>query len=288
MNLDPKYLTFGGDHNQTSTRIVADSINEFGSRATTFVSKLPRIVLAELNTHKSIGKNSASSRAIPFEKMLASVDEEPFIPLAFQKGHSGMQGNEYFEGEELAELGHKWLDAGFAAKFMAQKLHDSGVTKQLCNRLLEPFLYHTAILTATDFENFFALRAHEAAEIHIQDLAYKMIDAYNESKPKELKAGEWHIPFGDQMPDVSEAEKIKIAVARVARVSYLNFDGSNDFEKDLKLHDRLVKMGHFSPTEHLAQASEERNPRLSGNLDSSWVQYRKLIPNENKRDPRVK
>ena len=33
------------------------------------------------------------------------------------------------------------------------------------------------------------------AEIHIQALAEAMWDAYNESKPKQLQAGEYHIPF---------------------------------------------------------------------------------------------
>ena len=34
-------------------------------------------------------------------------------------------------------------------------------------------------------------------EIHIQDLAFKMLEAYNESIPKLLKEGEWHIPFAE-------------------------------------------------------------------------------------------
>ena len=33
------------------------------------------------------------------------------------------------------------------------------------------------------------------AEIHMQALAEAMFDAYNESTPKELKSGEFHLPF---------------------------------------------------------------------------------------------
>ena len=33
------------------------------------------------------------------------------------------------------------------------------------------------------------------AEIHIQAIAELMWDAYNESTPKQLKAGEFHLPF---------------------------------------------------------------------------------------------
>ena len=58
-------------------------------------------------------------------------------------------------------------------------------------------------------------------------LAEAMWDAYNESNPKQLKAGEWHIPFGDDIkPETYEGYRdwseraIKIATARCAQVSY--------------------------------------------------------------------
>lgn len=66
-------------------KIIADSINPFGHRITTMVVTMPRIVLAEFNTHRMFSRNSASSRAIPFEKMVKSVEENPFIPIAWQK-----------------------------------------------------------------------------------------------------------------------------------------------------------------------------------------------------------
>ena len=45
---------------------------------------MPRIILAEFNTHRLFSRNSASSRAIPFKKMVQSVLENPFIPIAWQ------------------------------------------------------------------------------------------------------------------------------------------------------------------------------------------------------------
>ena len=39
-----------------------------------------------------------------------------------------------------------------------QEIEGTSVTKQLCNRLLEPFMWHTVLLTGTEFENFFELR----------------------------------------------------------------------------------------------------------------------------------
>jgi thymidylate synthase ThyX len=293
-------------------KIVADSKNEFDNRATTFVVTFPRIVLAELNTHRMLSKNSASSRAIPFLKMLESVKNRPFRPLRWMKEHKGMQGTEYFTSADdpsqeisiLDSINYTWDQAKNAMIKYSQELSDLGVTKQICNRLLEPFMWHTVIITGTEWENFFALRAEGAAEIHIQHLAYLMLEEYNKSTPKQLKAGEWHIPFGDQMDEekirllaelenVSEIDiKIQIATARCAGVSYtvVGEDGKEeDYEKLIKRHDRLLKANHMSPFEHIGKAmsiNEFKLNKYSGNFQG-FIQYRKLLLNENKSDPRV-
>ena len=107
------YVLARGYHAMTkiSAKIVADSLSPTGCRLTTFVVEFPRIVLAELNTHRALSKNSASSRAIPFEKMLENVKTDPFIPIRFQKDHKGMQGTEYFKGEEHEGCVANWLGA---------------------------------------------------------------------------------------------------------------------------------------------------------------------------------
>lgn len=260
-------------------KIIADSLSPQGDRLTTFVVTFPRIILSEFNTHRMFSRNSASSRAIPFEKMVKMVEENPFIPIAWQKEHKGMQGSEYFTDELSIQFARSnWLTARDNAVKGAMSLHstDNGygsVTKQLCNRLLEPFMWHTVIVTSgkEGLENFFNLRCPQyvikwrenvagsygtdapmkiisrqevfkskgeianyrikhnlksalsqyitvenkkdvyyiseeksllrrlqvntsQAEIHIQALAEAMWDSYNESTPKQLKAGEWHIP----------------------------------------------------------------------------------------------
>ena len=50
--------------------ILADSINLQGDRLTTMKITFPRFILAEFNTHRMFSRNSASSRAIPFHKMV--------------------------------------------------------------------------------------------------------------------------------------------------------------------------------------------------------------------------
>ena len=68
-----------------SAEIIADSINTFGDRITTYLLTYPRFIHAELMTHRMFSRNSASSRAIPFKRMLQMVEEDPFIPIAWQK-----------------------------------------------------------------------------------------------------------------------------------------------------------------------------------------------------------
>lgn len=139
-------------------KIVADSINQQGDRITTYLLTFPRFILAELNTHRVFSKNSASSRAIPFEKMVKMVQEDPFIPIAWQKHHKGMQGSEYMMEDDVFSNIKEWLQARDFAIRQATYLYERGVTKQLCNRLLEPWMWTTVLLTATEFKNFFELR----------------------------------------------------------------------------------------------------------------------------------
>lgn len=296
--------------------IIADSINKTGQRLTTFVLIFPRIVLAEFNTHRMLSRNSASSRAIPFVKMLKMVQENPFIPIKWMKEHKGMQGSDYLnDASQESYLVNEWLSARNAAVAHAERLSNFGLTKQIVNRLLEPFMWHTVIVTGTEWQNFFALRAHPAAEIHIADLAAKMLDAYNQSIPKSLKKGEWHIPFGDRinlpspipipeglsLDEGVAMRKVMIATARCARVSYLNFEGKDDYDADIKLHNMLKESGHMSPFEHCAQAMGRKQMKgesfnyddgdegtwgWSGNF-RGFVQYRKMLGGENKQDPRV-
>lgn len=140
-------------------KIVADSITEQGYRLTTMEVVMPRYILAEFNTHRMLSKNSASSRAIPFSKMVKNVQDSPFVPYAWQKDHKGMQGNEYFtDNVDIKANIFNWLEARDRAVATASWMHEGKVTKQLVNRLLEPFMYHKVLVSGTEWENFFNLR----------------------------------------------------------------------------------------------------------------------------------
>ena len=143
-----------------SAKIVADSVSPQGHRITSMLLTYPRMIHAEMCRHRMHSRNSASSRAIPFEKMVEKVENDPFIPLAWQGNHKGMQGEVYWTDESrIRDNENEWLRARDNAVSHARILNQAhDVTKQLCNRLLEPFLWHTELVTGTEWKNFFELR----------------------------------------------------------------------------------------------------------------------------------
>lgn len=127
----------------------------------TYKLTFPRIILSEVNTYKMIEKNTSSSRAIPFEKMVEVVEKEPFIPLAWQRSHKGMQGTEYItNSDDIQMLELEWVSAKNYAIKQAKVLNNMGASKQICNRLLEPFMWVTQLCTGTreSFEHLFEQR----------------------------------------------------------------------------------------------------------------------------------
>lgn len=273
-----------------SAQVIADSVAPNGKRMTTFVLVYPRFIHSEVMTHRALSRNTASSRAIPVSKMIRSAFWNTAMPVSWGANGKGMQAKAELPKSKQATAKLVWRAAAATACGFSWLLSKLGVHKQLSNRLTEPFSYHTAVVTGTEWENFFALRADPDAQPEFQELAYEMLEAYLASRPKPLTEGEWHLPFwrnADEwlLPaDAPEQEKagvrLKVSVARCARVSYLNFDGSNDLSKDFRLHDDLLANGHMSPFEHQgrAEAAEVRSGNVVG-----YTQYRKLFSNEVRR-----
>lgn len=255
-----------------SARILADSISPDGVRLTTLEATFPRMMLAEFNTHRVFSRNSASSRAIPVEKQLARIMDEPFIPEYWGANQSGMQAENELSPEDAEQAKSEWLAARDSAVEHVKKLLDIGLHKQLSNRLLEPFMWHTVIVTATEWSNFFALRAHPDAQPEIRRPAELIQGAMDASMPTKLDYGEWHTPLIQPDESFELEDKIKISCGRCARVSYLTHDGVRDPSKDLELYERLTSSGHMSPTEHAARPLE-KDEEQKGNF-RGWHQHR--------------
>ncbi len=262
-------------------RVVADSVSASGRRLVTMEVTFPRLVLAEFNTHRVFSRNSASSRAIPIKRQLARIREDPFVPDSWGLNQAGMQAEHEADEATAATARAAWLTARDRAVEQAEELLGLGIHKQLANRLLEPFMWHTVIVTATEWSNFFALRANPMAQPEISTVATLMLAAHGDSTPTPVRAGGWHLPLlqpeeRDGTFEHSE-EARRISAARCARVSYLTHGGVRDLDADLGLYQRLVDGGHLSPLEHVATPEPEAG--WVGNFHG-WRQLRKTIPNE--------
>lgn len=290
-------------------KIIEDSISPAGKRLTTITATYPRFIHSEIMTHRDRARNAASSRAIPWPKMSEMVSEHPVVPIKWGMEQSGMQ-----TGDEIPEKFRKlakeiWLRARSSALEYADMLANIGRTydqmalgnltetekqikihKSIPNRIVEPWMWITVVMSATEWKNFFRLRCHPDAEVHFQKIACMIRDAMAESKPVERK---YHLPFiqEDELQDVAilhdglpeNVDRLcRVSTARCARVSYLTHEGKRDQAKDLELFDRLCQgsgFGHWSPHEHVAFADHNPN-KISGPF-RGWEQYRKFFQNEN-------
>jgi hypothetical protein len=220
-------------------------------------------------------RNSASSRAIPTSKLIERALAEPAMPAEWGRNQPGMSASDILSEEEAHEAQRLWLEARDAAVEQARKLQNLKVHKQVLNRILEPYLWHTVVVTATEWDNFFELRCSPSAQPEICTAALLMRDALANSQPKLLRDGEWHLPLiQDDERGLDIEEQKKISAARCARVSYLTHDGKRDIGKDLELCERLEHDRHLSPFEHVATPADDA--AFHANF-RGWVQMRAAI-----------
>ena len=316
-----------------SATVIADSIGDHSPRLTTLLLRYPRWIHAEGRTHRvtrigedmeievrtpspmedpDFSRNASSSRAIPVQRLIADLLDDPAEPLFWGANQPGMQATAELMEDDLRHAKEAWCDGRMAAINTARRLHVAGAHKQLVNRVLEPHTHINVVWTGTQYSNFFALRRHADAEPHIKMLADAMFEAMATSTPNWLAPGDWHLPFvsveddnavfrqfaGADQVDPATLKRmtdacIKLSVARCASTSYKTVDGlPMTLERAIALHDKLVAMVplHASPCEHQAKVDAVREmtslgpvwqrPNLGGNLGKGWVQYRKTLAGE--------
>ncbi len=254
-------------------KVLADSISPAGLRFTTIEACYPRKIHAEMLTHRLLSRNSASSRAIPVTKLIERVESDPVIPIWWGKNEPGMQAFAEVDDKAGAEA---WWRAGKDMMVAhARQGVEMGLHKQIVNRIIEPWMWITVLISATEWDNLFGLRIHEAAEPHFQKITKLIKEARDASSPRSLKKGQWHLPLSfveddaqvhdlavgiypdlDDEPKGEDEVRKRVSVGRCARVSYLTHDGRRDLCDDVKLHDRLLVAEplHASPAEHVGQA----------------------------------
>ena len=301
-----------------TARILADSVSPDGVRMTTMEIEYPRFILAELNTHRMLSKNSASSRAIPVKAMHQHMTENPAQPVHWGKNQPGMQAKEELTDNNLADAKFMWQRAQQDAMHWAQQMAERvGLHKQVANRITEPWMIMKTVISGTEWANFWWLRAHADAQPEIHELATKMFAVYNASTPQLLNPGEWHVPYvrtarslvdnslcyyDNNGDDLTPDEARVISASCCAQVSYRKNDDT--LEKATKIFRQLIESQpcHASPVEHQATPMESwayesalSDPEhlreygythmtmdgelWSGNL-RGWIQHRKLIAGE--------
>ena len=294
-------------------KVICDSINEQGNRLTTYELSYPRLIHSEFMTHRQFSRNAASSRAIPFDKMMEQLNG---IPSRFGAAQKGMQDNGE-EHEILVLCGHDARETWELAKQESIKFSrlfkEAGYHKQIYNRLTEPYQMIKVVVSATEYDNFFWLRDDVMADPTIAELARKMKEAYDKSIPQLLKAGEWHLPYVQShyfeddgqrfiVEDsegvgyyVTTEQAIKVSTARCAAVSYRSVDYG--LEKCEHIYQRLItdERVHASALEHQCSpiplgatletdgvtAIHKYHGLMSGNM-AGWLQHRHFIKGNTK------
>jgi hypothetical protein len=296
-----------------TAKIIADSVSPTGDRMTTMEIEYPRFILAELNTHRMLSKNSASSRAIPVKAMHQHIRENTAGPVSWGKNQPGMKAKEVLDAEDTVEALMIWEQARDSALDFAGQLADLDLHKQITNRITEPWMIMKTVISGTEWANFWWLRAHADAQPEIHELATKMMAAYNKSTPQLLQPGEWHLPYvkshrlssgeliyldNADLPITLKQAQV-ISASCCAQVSYRKSDDT--LEKAERVFNMLIESQpcHASPVEHQATPMDldiadwydpecwetgtthaSRNGDLwSGNL-RGWIQFRKLIAGE--------
>ena len=253
-------------------KVIQDSLSPTGDRLVTFEIETYRYIWAEVMTHRQLSRNAQSSRAVP-SKTVLKVNEDFVRPIVYGKNKSGMSSTEEFNELESAKIQKVW-DAAANYVFAASlQLNELGLHKQWANRITEPFSKIKAVISATEWDNFFWLRIDpEAAQPEIVDLATKMQKAMQGSIPLQLKEGELHVPYvkrevgfdlsdeiryyisGQDGGELSKEEALRISASCCCQVSYRKLDDS--FNKAMEIWTKLFSGAkpHMSPTEHQAVA----------------------------------
>ena len=273
-----------------AARVVLDSINEAGDRLTTIEATIPLPVWNEVLTHRAFSRNAASSRAIPLSKQIQRVEDDPFIPVYWGRNQSGMQAREELSPEKRVLAIQDWLRGRDFAVMQATSLGAIGIHKQLASRVLAPYAWITALISATEWDNFLSLRQDWAipsgvtevremynpdfpAQPELQVAAYMVREALLQSSPTLLRMGDWHLPLlreDDFYGDLLLLQKV--STGRAARISYLTHDGRRDLVADVRLHDQLETDRHWSPFEHIAEADPHGRRVRQGNFHG-WRPY---------------
>lgn len=292
-------------------KLLQHSCSPDGISMYSFEVEIPRIILAEWNTHGMLNTNAQSSRAVPTKKLIEEVRRNPYMPSYWGRNQKGMQAyeecNEPVKGDSREAF---WDICVQTNCVFAEAFEEAGYHKQIANRVIEPYSHTKLVVSGTEWNNFFNLRIHKDAEPNIREMAVQIYKLIHQSQGEYINNGEWHLPYISRyrqegrmkylfdQQEVSLEEALRISLACVAQVSYRTLN--TDPEIIERIHNNLFPSNgdpiHGSPAQHLAtpfkeiqckgdwQEGETHRDRDGYSWSAQlrgWCQYRKLIPNEN-------
>lgn len=252
--------------------VSADSVWN-GKRITTFViHRLSKGALqSEFNTHRSLSRNSASSRAINKQKYIENIIKDPYIPV-WTSDQKGMVGGLVTDDELVKK---------YTTAYLNKMLHDidyvqthyTDVHKQDFNTQLDQYVRIPIITTGSrkSWEYFFSLRTAPDVKPEFRRIALEMERLYHQYVPTET---DFHIPWiRPHETSFCIKDKLILSTARSAWISYYRHDNLDSLEIALKTVQKLWEQKHFSPFDHCAQAS------LYGKLYDGWEEFRRFYIN---------
>lgn len=297
--------------------MIEDSTTESGSRLATMICRFPRAILSEMNTHRVFSRNSASSRARSIRTVISDVLDHPYVPI-FTRNQKGMSGD-VMSDESVRHAREIWLsgrdkavetelrlllgdlyddslsfselvDVYYNDVYNAEESRGLSVHKQNANRVVEPYLWHEAVITSNFWDNFITLRADfDHADPAIYAIAVLMNRLLNISEPTQRSV---HVPFVSDQRRLSGQESFDQAYdtlmqcsAEAAKISYHDRSGDHQKAASVSLGERLLADQHLSPFEHIAvrptsalASSVPRDQEPWSNFSSDWWQLRQLLP----------
>lgn len=274
-------------------KVIEDSLGPSGCRMTTLAVTYPLGVHWDFIRHNllscsagldagvdafDVAHSVASNRAIPTNVYLGRVADEPAGPEFWGLNQPGMVASKEATGWRLVLGKTLWFLPRWVCLLSAWCLAKLGFHKEIVNWLVFPWTWVTQVVTATEWSNFDALRIHPAARAEMRKIAAMMRDARAASIPRKLKAGEWHLPYVSDLErsELSAEQACYVSSARVARVSTGKLGLRHGYGVELEKGRQHVRHGHFSVTDHQAEAlpAAERVANFYG-----FRSFRSTIPN---------
>lgn len=258
-----------------TAEVLADSVAGTGERLTSIAVVYPHAVHKDMLRHRNQSRVVESFRARPTERLIEALQGgEAFRPDEFAARAKGMGQGDALTADEQQWANELWEShvqhcLGIAESFIDEKMFPSKVAKQQVNFVLQDLCPLVEIVTATDWDNYFALRldTDEEGNPRPRPEVFKTVQAVkaalDASEPRFIDRGGWHLPLVDDdevdaiyeeiRPEGAPAEfAAMVSAGRCARVSYDKHRDSESFHASYARAMRLRESGHMSPFEQCA------------------------------------